>query len=86
MSATYHIICNHSLNVNAFSQKLDHLGIIILTSGSFLSMIYYGWYCEPKLRYVSSTMVSRAPEFPECLRSGTFRAVYSATVYSAIRS
>jgi adiponectin receptor len=63
MSATYHVICNHSPIVNAFSQKLDHLGIVILTSGSFLSMIYYGWYCEPKLRSAFSTMVSRAPEF-----------------------
>jgi adiponectin receptor len=48
MSATYHTICNHSPGYNAFSQKLDHLGIVILTSGSVLSMIYYGWYCEPK--------------------------------------
>jgi predicted membrane channel-forming protein YqfA (hemolysin III family) len=57
MSATYHTICNHSPGYNAFSQKLDHLGIIILTSGSFLSMIYYGWYCEPQLAYTFSTMV-----------------------------
>jgi adiponectin receptor len=56
MSATYHTICNHSPGYNAFSQKLDHLGITILTSGSFLSMIYYGWYFEPQLAYTFSTM------------------------------
>lgn len=57
MSATYHTICNHSPLVNAMSQKLDHLGIIIMTAGSFLSMIYYGWYCEPTLAYTFSCMV-----------------------------
>jgi adiponectin receptor len=56
MSATYHTNCNHSAGYNAFSQKLDHPGITIPTSGSFLSMIYYGWYFEPQLAYTFSTM------------------------------
>ncbi|KAK7418272.1 hypothetical protein QQX98_004057 [Neonectria punicea] len=57
LSATYHTICNHSPEVNAVTQKFDHLGIIIMTFGSFLSMIYYGWYCEPALAYTFSTMI-----------------------------
>ena len=57
MSATYHTVCNHSPEVNTVTQKFDHLGIIILTCGSFLSMIYYGWYCEPRLACVFSTMI-----------------------------
>ncbi|KAJ5584558.1 hemolysin-III channel protein Izh2 [Penicillium hispanicum] len=57
LSATYHAICNHSPEVNAMTQKFDHLGIIIMTCGSFLSMIYYGWYCEPTLAYTFSVMI-----------------------------
>lgn len=57
LSATYHTMSNHSPKVNAMTQKFDHLGIIIMTCGSFLSMIYYGWYCEPTLAYAFSIMV-----------------------------
>ncbi|KAK0636683.1 hemolysin-III related-domain-containing protein [Bombardia bombarda] len=58
MSATYHAVCNHSPEVNAITQKFDHLGIVIMTCGSFLSMIYYGWYCEPMLAYAFSAMIT----------------------------
>ncbi|GAM85352.1 hypothetical protein ANO11243_033590 [Dothideomycetidae sp. 11243] len=58
LSAAYHALCNYSPNVSAFSQKLDHLGIVVMTCGSFLSMIYYGWYCEPEHAYVFAGMIT----------------------------
>jgi len=58
MSASYHTVSNHSPNVNASAQKLDHLGVVIMTAGSFISMLYYGWYCEPIFAYAFQAMVS----------------------------
>lgn len=65
LSATYHAICNHSPEVNSITQKFDHFDIIVMTCGSFLSMIYYGWYCEPTLAYTFAIMVCVSRNFVE---------------------
>ena len=50
LSATYHIISNHSSKVQAFGNQLDYLGIVILMWGSTIPSIYYGFYCDPSLQ------------------------------------
>ena len=44
MSATYHTISNHSLEVVRWGNQLDYLGIVILIWGSFIPSIYYGFH------------------------------------------
>jgi adiponectin receptor len=58
MSATYHLISNHSLQVATFGNKLDYIGIVILIVGSVAPSLYYGLYSEPELRLMYWTMVS----------------------------
>lgn len=58
MSATYHTISNHSPRVNVIGNKLDYVGIVFLITGSFVSSVYYGFYCEPSLQHIYWTMVS----------------------------
>ena len=50
LSATYHIITNHSPKVQRFGNQLDYLGIVILMWGSTIPSIYYGLYCDPTLQ------------------------------------
>lgn len=57
MSATFHMISNHSESVCTFSNKLDHLGIVLLIWGSFVPSIFYGFACEPGLLSNYLTMV-----------------------------
>ena len=50
LSATYHIITNHSPKVQKFGNQLDYLGIVILMWGSTIPSVYYGFYCDPRLQ------------------------------------
>ncbi|CAL8576031.1 hypothetical protein XPA_001923 [Xanthoria parietina] len=52
LSSTYHIISNHSPNVQKFGNQLDYLGIVILMWGSTIPSIYYGFHCDPRLQRV----------------------------------
>lgn len=56
MSGVYHTISNHSHTVARFGNKLDYVGIVFLITGSFIPSIYYGFYCQPKLRETYWTM------------------------------
>jgi adiponectin receptor len=58
MSCIYHTITCHSEAVGKFGNKLDYLGIVFLTAGSFVPSIYYGFYCHKELRYSYWTMIS----------------------------
>ncbi|KAH8808127.1 hemolysin-III related-domain-containing protein, partial [Xylogone sp. PMI_703] len=57
MSATYHAISNHSPAVARFGNKLDYMGIVFLTTGSFIPIVYYGFYCHPHLQKLYWTMI-----------------------------
>ena len=59
MSATYHLISNHSPAVNKFGNQLDYAGIVLLISGSFVPSIYYGFWCDTTLQRFYWTMVRR---------------------------
>lgn len=58
MSATYHLISNHSPAVNRLGNQLDYAGIVALIIGSFVPSVYYGFYCCPRLKMLYWTMVS----------------------------
>jgi adiponectin receptor len=57
MSATYHMISNHSPAVAKIGNKLDYVGIVCLITGSFIPSVYYGFYCHPHLQEAYWTMV-----------------------------
>lgn len=52
MSATYHLLCNHSPEVAKWGNKLDYSGIVALIVGSHVPSLYYGLFCLPKLMTV----------------------------------
>ncbi|KAI9698594.1 MAG: hypothetical protein M1820_007393 [Bogoriella megaspora] len=62
MSATYHLISNHSETVAVFGNKLDYLGIVALIWGSFVPCIYYGFRDNISLMKLYWTMVRNAAE------------------------
>lgn len=67
LSTTYHTMSDHSKTVNDLVGKLDLLGIVCLISGSFLSGLYYGWYCEPRLQIAYCAMVSLNHKLLTCV-------------------
>ena len=50
LSTTYHTLINHSFAVEVFWLRLDFIGIVVLTLGSFVSGIYVVFWCEPMQR------------------------------------
>lgn len=57
MSATYHMISNHSEVVAKFGNKLDYLGIVSLIWGSFIPTVYYGFRNDVQLMNIYWAMV-----------------------------
>jgi adiponectin receptor len=49
MSATYHLLCNHSEEVARWGNKLDYTGIVFLIVGSYVPALWYGFYCRAGL-------------------------------------
>lgn len=66
MSATYHLISNHSEQVAIWGNKLDYLGIVFLIWGSFIPILYYGFQSEPQLMKTYATMVRLPPTLLLC--------------------
>ncbi|KAK8192761.1 hypothetical protein M8818_007933 [Zalaria obscura] len=58
MSATYHLMSNHSERVNNIGNQLDYVGIVALIWGSFIPSIYYGFSGEPGLVDIYWTMIT----------------------------
>ena len=56
-SAGYHMISNHSPEVNRLGNQLDYAGIVALITGSIAPSVYYGFHCEPTLQRVYWAMV-----------------------------
>jgi len=59
ISSVFHTVCCHSQEVSNLFSKLDYAGISVLTVGSFIPWIYYGFYCQftPKLVYLTCISV-----------------------------
>ncbi|KAI1178590.1 hemolysin-III protein [Nemania sp. FL0916] len=49
-SAAYHLIGPHSYDVEQFWHRMDLLGIVIVTVGTFIPGIYYIFACAPVLQ------------------------------------
>ncbi|KAF2260174.1 HlyIII-domain-containing protein [Lojkania enalia] len=58
ISATYHLLSNHSSHIRALSCQLDYLGIVFLFWGSTIPYLYYGFFCTPHLQYLHYTTFS----------------------------
>eukprot|EP00090_Calanus_glacialis_P017814 TRINITY_DN27656_c0_g1_i1.p1 TRINITY_DN27656_c0_g1~~TRINITY_DN27656_c0_g1_i1.p1 ORF type:complete len:310 (-),score=59.28 TRINITY_DN27656_c0_g1_i1:95-1024(-) len=58
-SMMFHTVLCHSEHVYKIFSKLDYVGISILTIGSFIPWIYYGFYCDflYKVVYISTISV-----------------------------
>jgi adiponectin receptor len=64
MSATFHLISNHSAAVSGWANMLDYLGIVLLIWGSFIPSIYYGFQHRIDLIKLYWTMVRHLPSLP----------------------
>lgn len=64
MSATYHMLCNHSPAVARWGNKLDYTGIVLLIVGSYVPALYYGFCCHEGLLTVYLSAVSPHPPHP----------------------
>ena len=58
MSALYHTLMNHSMQMSSLYLRFDFAGILFLILGNFVSGIYVGFYCEPNLQKLYWGMVS----------------------------
>ena len=58
LSTLYHTLMCHSHHVSSLWLRIDYVGILTLTLGSFISGIYVGFYDHPHLRTVYWTMIS----------------------------
>ena len=69
VSAGFHLISNHSAEVNRLGNQFDYVGIVALITGSFVPSVYYGFWCEPVLQRVYWLMVGPFPSYssPPCL-------------------
>ena len=57
-SMMFHTVLCHSESVHKIFNKLDYAGISILTIGSFIPWIYYGFYCDLILKVVYISAIS----------------------------
>lgn len=49
MSATFHVVLDHSQEVARWGNKLGYMGIVALIVGSYVPALYYGFVGKPAL-------------------------------------
>lgn len=52
LSTIFHTFSDHSADMHRFGNELDHLGIVLVMWGTGISGTYFGFYCNPSLRYL----------------------------------
>jgi adiponectin receptor len=57
-STTFHLVGSHSQDVEQFWLRMDLLGIVVVTVGTFVPGIYYAFPCQPSLQKLHWTVVS----------------------------
>lgn len=62
-SALYHLLQVHSHGAEQFWHRMDLLGIVIVTVGTFIPGIYYVFTCDPGMQKLHWTIVSRQQFF-----------------------
>ncbi|KAG2139461.1 hemolysin-III related-domain-containing protein [Suillus cothurnatus] len=93
-SAMFHTATCHSAQVSTQCHALDYSGIVILTVGSFVPCLYYGFYCEPALQacYLCSIALVGAgaayivlnPEYAKPTHRGARTCVFIGLGLSAV--
>jgi adiponectin receptor len=58
LSALYHLMMPHSHRVEQFWHRMDMLGIVIVTVGTFSSGIYFVFFCEASLQKLHWAIIS----------------------------
>jgi adiponectin receptor len=83
-STIYHLVGSHSQDVEQFWLRMDLLGIIVVTVGTFVPGIYYAFLCQPSLQKLHWTVVSHLGILsifrPSCLRRTNIGSDYSLWV------
>lgn len=76
-SAAYHLVGPYSHDVEQFWHRMDLLGIVIVTVGTFVPGIYYIFTCEPGLQKFHWAIVSHSerPLPPISSRPGADSAI-----------
>jgi adiponectin receptor len=57
LSTLFHLFCCHSRHVSSMWNKADYIGIVVLITGSFVPLVYYGFYCYPVHQAVYVSMI-----------------------------
>ncbi|PQE09583.1 hemolysin-III channel Izh2 protein [Rutstroemia sp. NJR-2017a WRK4] len=89
LSAVYHTLSNHSKSIAAFGNQLDYLGVVILMWGSTIPSVYYGFYCDERVRdgyWIMISLLSLAcatTTFHTKFRTPSLRP-YRALMYSCL--
>lgn len=55
-SAIFHLFTSVSEQASLFLQSLDFAGICLLTAGSNIPVLYYGFYCAPTIKWTYITI------------------------------
>ncbi|KAI0390503.1 mPR-like GPCR protein [Xylariaceae sp. FL0594] len=58
ISSAYHTLMSHSREVEARWLRLDFVGIVVLTLGSFVSGVYVAFWCESAERRIYWAMIA----------------------------
>uniref|UniRef100_A0A1I8FWE0 HlyIII-domain-containing protein n=1 Tax=Macrostomum lignano TaxID=282301 RepID=A0A1I8FWE0_9PLAT len=84
MSAAFHTFCCHSASVSSLMNKLDYAGIAVMITGSFVTWVYYDFYCRRSLQLLYICVVGLMGSFAiamsllEKFASPQFRTVRAA--------
>ncbi|KAK7516628.1 hemolysin-III related-domain-containing protein [Phyllosticta citriasiana] len=84
LSATYHLLSNHSPRVAKLGNKLDYMGIVFLIWGSFIPSVYYGLLEHPdRVRFywimiTTNSLVCAIAAVSERFRTPAFRPIRAA--------
>eukprot|EP00092_Neocalanus_flemingeri_P016466 GFUD01017819.1.p1 GENE.GFUD01017819.1~~GFUD01017819.1.p1 ORF type:complete len:462 (-),score=121.18 GFUD01017819.1:826-2211(-) len=83
LSSLFHTVCCHSEHISKLFCKLDYVGISLLTVGSFVPWIYYGFYCQfvPKVVYLTIISILGI-----CAIIVTMMDRFSSTAYRPVRA
>lgn len=84
-SAVYHLIGSHSRQVEQFWHRMDLLGIVIVTVGTFIPGIYYIFNCEPFLQKTHWTIVCYPGHSATLLAIRSLRSMLTGSLGYSLR-
>jgi adiponectin receptor len=76
LSAVFHILCDHSIEVHTLSNQLDHFGILFMMWAAGLSTAHFALRCRPTAQRIYIVLLSAAAAQSGLITARpTFRAV-----------